>query len=685
MNVSIKKSILSMVAIITLCSVLGYMVLIYNTRNIGKHLRLETQRHIKALIKKNAEKVEATMLVMEKTADDMATTGETFFEIQKNTDGDITEEIKRYLINNFGKLPQAIGGGLWYEPYTLFEKKKYYGPYAYRENNRVLFTWDLNTPKYDYHNQSWYVLAIPQKWDRALKRPKRIYWTAPYFDEAATQELMITVDALMYGQGGKLIGMATVDFSLKDLKEMVAKMVITPNSSAFAVDISSNLLIAFSSDPAKVLKNANDLNWGEKIQDVKDLPTEQVAVKPIKLQGEDFSLYYTMTNTGVTLGILAPHKELFAHLNRLNRTNMATSVVVLSVQIILFLLICVHLVRRICNPLSNVTGVAQEIAAGNLASASKSLALLDAGSMSVKDEIGRLVAAFHNMVRSLSTLFGQVQLSGNQITSSSNEIASSSRQLEATVTQQAASTNQVSVTSKEISATAGQLASTMNEATAAASETAILAESGQAGVKGMEMTLQGVLKATDSISSRLAETNQNASEIGTIVTTITKVADQTNLLSLNAAIEAEKAGEYGFGFAVVAREMRRLADQTAVAVLDIEEMINRMQSSADSGAREMETFTAEMRSGVQDIGRVGEQLAGIMERVQDLMPRFEAVNEGMEVQSESAAQISETIEQLSIATQSIAESLHEFKHAADELNDAALGLQEEVSRFKLVS
>ena len=197
MRFTLRLKILSMVGIITLSSLLGCIVLTYNARLIGNRLRVETENHIKALVGKNAEKIESAMLVMEKSADALSTAGETFCAIHKVTGADITEQIKEYLVNSFKRLPKAIGGGLWYEPYALFKDKKRFGPYVYREKHQVFFTWDLNTEKYDYHHQGWYLLAIPADWDRSQPRPSRIYWTDPYFDEAATKALMITVDAVM--------------------------------------------------------------------------------------------------------------------------------------------------------------------------------------------------------------------------------------------------------------------------------------------------------------------------------------------------------------------------------------------------------------------------------------------------------------------------------------------------------
>ena len=123
----------------------------------------------------------------------------------------------------------------------------------------------------------------------------------------------------------------------------------------------------------------------------------------------------------------------------------------------------------------------------------------------------------------------------------------------------------------------------MEEVHTRAREASSLAGVGRAGLSGMEATMQQLADATGSISAKLGMIREKAGGINSVVTTITKVADQTNLLSINAAIEAEKAGEAGRGFLVVAREIRRLADQTAVATLDIEQMVRQMQAAVSAG------------------------------------------------------------------------------------------------------
>lgn len=300
-----------------------------------------------------------------------------------------------------------------------------------------------------------------------------------------------------------------------------------------------------------------------------------------------------------------------------------------------------------------------------------------------QDEIGKLLVAFRGMSQGLNGLIRQVQHSGIQITTSATQIAASGKQLEATVNEQVASINEVVATAKEIAATSGQLVKTMDDVSHLSETTAEVAGEGQKELYRMETTMRQLADATSSISSRLGVISEKANNINSIVTTITKVADQTNLLSLNAAIEAEKAGEYGVGFAVVAREIRRLADQTAVATLDIESMVKEMQSAVSTGVMEMDKFTKEVGRGVEDIRTISAQLAEIIDRVQSLTPRFESVNQGMGAQSEGAQQISQAMVQLSEASAQTADALREINGAIGQLNEASQGLRQEISKFKV--
>lgn len=300
-----------------------------------------------------------------------------------------------------------------------------------------------------------------------------------------------------------------------------------------------------------------------------------------------------------------------------------------------------------------------------------------------KDEFGVIGDGLNRLADDLSVLVGQVQRSGIQVNSTAGEIAATAKQQQSTANEIAATTAEIGATSKQISATSRELVKTMNEVGEVAQEAAKVASSGQEGVATMEATMRHIMDASSSITAKLAVLNERTGNINSVVTTITKVADQTNLLSLNAAIEAEKAGEYGLGFGVVATEIRRLADQTAVATYDIEKMVKEMQSAVSAGVKGMDKFSEEVRRGVEEVRQVSGQLARIIHQVQALIPRFQTVNEGMQSQASGAQQISETLTQLSEAAYQTADSLRQSNQAIEQLNGAAKGLQSSVTRFKL--
>ena len=304
-------------------------------------------------------------------------------------------------------------------------------------------------------------------------------------------------------------------------------------------------------------------------------------------------------------------------------------------------------------------------------------------SLDRRDEFGVLASGFNSMTDELAALVGQVQKSGIQVNTSVMEISATAKEQQATANEVAATTSEIGATSKEISATSRELVKTMNEVSSVAEQTATLAGNGQAGLTRMEETMQKVMEAAGLINAKLTVLSERAGNINQVVTTITKVADQTNLLSLNAAIEAEKAGEYGRGFAVVATEIRRLADQTAVATYDIEQMVREIQSAVSAGVMGMDKFSEEVRRGVQEVQQVGDQLSQIIQQVQTLAPRFEAVSEGMQAQATGGEQISEALTQLTEASQQTVESLGQSNEIIGELNHIVSGLRESVSRFRL--
>jgi methyl-accepting chemotaxis protein WspA len=331
--------------------------------------------------------------------------------------------------------------------------------------------------------------------------------------------------------------------------------------------------------------------------------------------------------------------------------------------------------RNLSWRIQQAADVAHRVAGGDLAT--------EVPTTTSNDEAGRLLKAIAGMTQSLRGLVTRAKQASIELMSTATEFAATSRQQEATVQSFGASTNEIAAAVKQISATSAKLLSTMEGVNAVAGQTAGLAEEGQNGLRHLDTTMDRLAQAANTMAARLAAIREEAAEITGVVTTISKVADQTNLLSINAAIEAEKAGEQGLGFLVLAREIRRLADQTAVATLDIEQMVKQMQSAVSAGVMEIDRFAEEVRSGVGNVVRVGGQFGQIVTQVKQLSERFDAVNHGMRSQSQGARQIGDAMGQLIDGARQTSVSLREFNSATESLRDAVAVLKQEIAQFNV--
>lgn len=330
--------------------------------------------------------------------------------------------------------------------------------------------------------------------------------------------------------------------------------------------------------------------------------------------------------------------------------------------------------RSISQPIAEAVHAAQTVASGDLT------VRTDGRS---DTETGKLLRALGRMTSYLNSLVGQVQKSTIDLVSTANALSAMTHAQGEEAASLRATTNQIAAASKEISATGDELVRTMSEVTRVANDTAGLARTGRIELGEMEEVMGSLVDATGSISGKLNAISERATDIGGVTTTISKIADQTNLLSLNAAIEAEKAGEYGRGFGVVAREIRRLADQTAVATLDIERMVKEMQAAVSGGVMEMDKFSESVRRGVGETNEINAQFARIIEQVETLLPRFDSVHEGMQSQAAGANQIRDAMVALTESAAASVEALEQTNRATQQLESAIAELRQEISIFKL--
>jgi methyl-accepting chemotaxis protein len=298
------------------------------------------------------------------------------------------------------------------------------------------------------------------------------------------------------------------------------------------------------------------------------------------------------------------------------------------------------------------------------------------------DEAGWLVRSLIRMRDDLAGLLGEVKEAGVTLDTSAHELSASGREQSEMARRFGESTSEIAAASRQIGATGQELARTMDQVDAAAKEAAGLAGGSRSELAAADATVRELADGTESIAAKLARISERAEAINAVVAVIARVADRTNLLSVNAAIEAEKAGEEGRGFLVVAREIRRLADQTAEATGQVTGIVRDTQSAVGAGVMEMDRFAQNVRRGVEQITRSSRQMEEVIARVEENAERFRTVSEGMQSQVQGAATIASSLGELVASARRAVESADEFARTASELQRASGTLRASVGRFR---
>lgn len=506
-----------------------------------------------------------------------------------------------------------------------------------------------------------------------LYRPPSIEWmkaslyiiTEPYMDEGryrVEQTAPILID-------GRFAGIAGVDRALDDIDAFLGEMHSFDSEQYLLVSRRGRVITATMA-PELRTRRIEDTPYLEQLKPLYTRATDQsLTLMTDPATGEERYLVGARVPTGEwSLWISVDRSEVLGPVWSAFRQVAG----ILGLGSLLALLVSIWLIRRPIERVERAAAAAAQVAAGDLTVAPDS---------KVDDESGVLLRGLGAMVGALAGLIGKIKASGVQLTSAASDIAAAANRQREITAGFGASTSQIAASITEISATSQELLQTMHEVARASNDTAAVADRGRGDLERMEATMQALASATASISAKLAVIAERANNIGAVVTTISKVAEQTNLLSLNAAIEAEKAGEYGLGFSVVAREIRRLADQTDVATLDIGRIVTEMRSAVSSGVMEMDRFGEQVRSGVSEATELGVQLGQIIEGVERLKPRFESAHQGMQAQVAGAGQISDAMLQLREVAVISGESSQALADTSGQLLQAVEALRAEIVRF----
>lgn len=300
-----------------------------------------------------------------------------------------------------------------------------------------------------------------------------------------------------------------------------------------------------------------------------------------------------------------------------------------------------------------------------------------------RNECTVLAESLNRLGAEMAELAAQLRQSGGDVLTVNTTLGAALGASRQGMTEMESLATHLGASARRVLNTSAELSRTIHSVSIVADQTAMLTDSSRIGLTRMGETMQAIHHAADGINAKLGILNEKAANISQVITTMAKVADQTNLLSLNAAIEAEKAGEYGRGFAVVATEIQRLADQTAVAAEDIEQMVREMQGAVTAGVMGMDKFADEVRQGVGDVQKVSTQLDRVLQHVQAITPQIESVNTTMNAQTESARHISESASKFADFSRATTDAQRRAWSAVDDFESAARRMQERTARFKL--
>ena len=484
---------------------------------------------------------------------------------------------------------------------------------------------------------------------------------------------------------GRFLGVATVDRTLDLITADLAALKQRQAEAGWHVEIflvSQGLAVEGTAEPRVIAstlatadlrtKPIDETPYAEILGTFRAAPTaEKVLATSDPLSGVPSLFAAARVPTGGWTVVMAiPRSDIVHRIRGPLLASAALGVAGLAGVLGLLALLTSRLTRRIGTAVAAARRVAQGDLTGTVA-------------LTGSDETGQLLRDVGAMTMSLREIVSQVKRASLELNATARQLSTAGRQQETAIESLGTSTNEAAVASRQIAATGRELLGTMEDVAAVAAETARVADQGRTGLAEVGDTMVGLEQSTAHFADRLAAIRQRAEDITMVITTITKVADQTNLLSVNAAIEAEKAGEYGQGFLVVAREIRRLADQTAVATLDIERLVEQMQEAVNAGVGQMERFAADVKDGVGRVAGISSQFAEVIDKVRSLSDRFETVTQGMQAQASGAGQISEALVTLTDGTRTAADALREFQAASGHMVAAVDGLTDTVARFRV--
>ncbi|HET9961022.1 MAG TPA: methyl-accepting chemotaxis protein [Nitrospiraceae bacterium] len=385
---------------------------------------------------------------------------------------------------------------------------------------------------------------------------------------------------------------------------------------------------------------------------------------------------HTSNQVGDTLGMLTVALPMSQAITLSNKSMWQTGGLMAAVVVVIMIVMYFMLRSIVLHPLAKMAEISKDIAKGEGD-------LTKRVPVEGNDEIARMGAYFNEFIEKLQKMIKKVAHVTDKVASASVELSATAEEISKGTDTLTSRASQTAAAVEEMNATVGQVAQNSGKAASLAQDTVKTAQEGGAVVSSTISGMQQLSEAVSNSATIISELGKSSDQIGEIVRTIEDIADQTNLLALNAAIEAARAGEQGRGFAVVADEVRKLAERTTKATKEIGDMIRQIQQDTRGAVDSMQQGTQKVTAGVDLVNKTGEALTKIVQMVSESADMIRQIAVASEEQSVATQQIASDIENVAKVTKDSSSGAHESAKASQDLSQLAVELQGIVGGFKV--
>jgi methyl-accepting chemotaxis protein len=530
------------------------------------------------------------------------------------------------------------------------------------ENGLIVYSDGWQPPAgYDPRQRPWYIQA---------KKEMKTGLTPPYV-AASTGKLILSFMSPIL-QGNALIGVFGSDVTLDYIVQQVLSVKLGSSGYAFVVDKDGKILV--HPNPAFPMKKSLADLSGDLTDSAARLaaaPSGQIGYR--QSGSRKLMSYARIPSTGWYLCVTVDEAEIFAPVTRQLRVLALTGAGFLAGG----LLIIVLFLKRLLDPLGLLYRHVADIAEGE----GDLTRRINVGDR--RDEIGMLAEQLNRFIENMRGIIVQIAQASRSLTTEATRLNATAGTISVGAEEVAAQTVTVATASEEMAATAADIARNCHHAAGSAEHAA---GTTQDGFQVVTRTVEGIRQRgelTRQNAGAIASLGERSEQIGAIVATIEEIADQTNLLALNAAIEAARAGEQGRGFAVVADEVRALAERTTRATKEISDMIRIMQQETRSAIATMEHGVKGTAQGAEEAAGLEAALHNILEQVEAVTSQVSQIATAAEEQTATTSEITCNIQQMAGVVQETARGSQLTADSAAALSGLASDLQHIVGRFTL--